>query len=168
MFEPASSGALTYQFNRLSSINPDHLAFFKFVGVVLAKAVQDGRLLDAHFIRSVYRQLLGVKNMGLQDLETVDPSYHTSLKWMAENSIEDILELSFSVETDAFGVQQVHDLIPDGRNVAVTDDNKMDYIQKIVNFRLADSIADQSKAFIDGFTSCGCLSMPCGRSQQLT
>lgn len=157
LFEPASSGALTYQFNRLSSINPDHLAFFKFVGVVLAKAVQDGRLLDAHFIRSVYRQLLGVKNMGLQDLETVDPSYHTSLKWMAENSIEDILELSFSVETDAFGVQQVHDLIPDGRNVAVTDDNKMEYIQKIVNFRLADSIADQSKAFIDGFTSCALL-----------
>jgi E3 ubiquitin-protein ligase HUWE1 len=157
LFEPASSGALTYQFNRLSSINPDHLAFFKFVGVVLAKAVQDGRLLDAHFIRSVYRQLLGVKNMGLQDLETVDPSYHTSLKWMAENSIEDILELSFSVETDAFGVQQVHDLIPDGRNVAVTDENKMDYIQKIVNFRLADSIADQSKAFIEGFTSCGLL-----------
>lgn len=117
--------------------------------------------------------------MGLQDLETVDPSYHTSLKWMAENSIEDILELSFSVETDAFGVQQIHDLIPDGRNVAVTDEyvrclllplpsptltlstdlpprrrrNKLDYIQRIVNFRLAESVKDQSKAFIDGFTS---------------
>ncbi|CDZ98238.1 E3 ubiquitin-protein ligase/Putative upstream regulatory element binding protein [Phaffia rhodozyma] len=153
LFEPSSSGALTYQFNRLSSVNPDHLAFFRFVGVVLAKAVQDGRLLDAHFVRSVYRQLLGAKNMGLQDLEIVDPSYHTSLKWMAENSIEDILELSFAVESDAFGVQQVHDLIPDGRNVPVTDENKMDYIQRIVNFRLADSVKDQSKAFIDGFTS---------------
>lgn len=29
----------------------------------------------------------------------------------------------------------------------------MDYIQKIVNFRLADSVQDQSKAFIEGFTS---------------
>lgn len=85
VFEPASSGASTYQFNKLSAINPDHLAFFKFVGVVLAKAVQDGRLLDAHFVRSIYRQLLGAKNMGLSDLEIVDPSYHTSLKWMIEN-----------------------------------------------------------------------------------
>lgn len=65
LFEPSSSGAATYQFNRLSAVNPDHLAFFRFVGVVLAKAVQDGRLLDAHFVRSVYRQLLGAKNMGL-------------------------------------------------------------------------------------------------------
>jgi hypothetical protein len=59
--------------------------------------------------------------MLFKDLESVDPSYHTSLKWMIENSIDDVLELSFAVESDAFGEKIVHDLIPDGRNVEVND-----------------------------------------------
>lgn len=44
--------------------------------------------------------------------------------------IEDLVELAFSVESDAFGEVKIHDLIPDGRNIPVTDDNKMEYIQK--------------------------------------
>jgi HECT-domain (ubiquitin-transferase) len=46
---------LTYQPNRMSSVNPDHLSFFKFVGRVIGKAVYDGRLLDAYFTRSFYK-----------------------------------------------------------------------------------------------------------------
>jgi E3 ubiquitin-protein ligase HUWE1 len=39
----------------MSSVNPDHLSFFKFVGRVIGKAVYDGRLLDAYFTRSFYK-----------------------------------------------------------------------------------------------------------------
>lgn len=35
--------------------------------------------------------------------------------------------MTFSVDEEVFGVLTTHDLIPDGRNVPVTDENKKDY-----------------------------------------
>jgi E3 ubiquitin-protein ligase HUWE1 len=45
----------TYQPNRMSWINPEHLSFFKFVGQFIGKAIFDGRPLDVHFTRSFYK-----------------------------------------------------------------------------------------------------------------
>jgi hypothetical protein len=51
----------TFQPNQNSSINPDHLSYFRFVGRIVGKAVADGFLLDAHFTRSLYKHMLGQK-----------------------------------------------------------------------------------------------------------
>jgi E3 ubiquitin-protein ligase HUWE1 len=51
----------TFQPNQNSSINPDHLSYFRFVGRIVGKAVSDGFLLDAHFTRSLYKHMLGLK-----------------------------------------------------------------------------------------------------------
>lgn len=53
----------TFQPNPNSSINPDHLSYFRFVGRIVGKAVSDGFLLDAHFTRSLYKHMLGLKVM---------------------------------------------------------------------------------------------------------
>jgi E3 ubiquitin-protein ligase HUWE1 len=39
LFEPCAADAQTYQPNKASGINGDHLAYFKFVGRVIGKAV---------------------------------------------------------------------------------------------------------------------------------
>jgi E3 ubiquitin-protein ligase HUWE1 len=98
LFEPCVGDKLTYQPNRASWVNPEHLSFFKFVGRVIGKAIYDGRLLDAYFARSFYRQLLG-KSVDYRDVEWVDPEYYNSLCWILENDPE-VLELTFSVEAD--------------------------------------------------------------------
>ena len=41
------------------------------------------------------------------DIEAVDPNLFTSLKWMLENNITDIIDTTFSVEHDSFGVIKV-------------------------------------------------------------
>ncbi len=51
----------TFQPNPNSSINPDNLSYFRFVGRIVGKAVSDGFLLDAHFTRSLYKHMLGQK-----------------------------------------------------------------------------------------------------------
>ena len=51
----------TFQPNPNSNINPDHLSYFRFVGRIVGKAVADGYLLDAHFTRSLYKHMLGIK-----------------------------------------------------------------------------------------------------------
>jgi E3 ubiquitin-protein ligase HUWE1 len=43
------------------------------------------------------------------------------------------------------------DLKPNGRNIAVTDDNKDEYIQLIAEYRLTTSIKEQLDAFLEGF-----------------
>ena len=74
LFEPCATDRQTYQPNRASAINPEHLLYFKFVGRIIGKAIFDGRLMDAHFARSLYRQLLG-KPVDYRDVECVDPEY---------------------------------------------------------------------------------------------
>jgi E3 ubiquitin-protein ligase HUWE1 len=98
LFQPCAADRLTYQPNRASAVNPEHLSFFKFVGRVIGKAIYDGRLLDAYFARSLYRQLLG-KPVDYRDVEWIDPEYYNSLCWILENDPSP-LDLMFSVETD--------------------------------------------------------------------
>ena len=43
------------------------------------------------------------------------------------------------------------DLKPNGRNIAVTDENKDEYIQLIAEYRLTTSIKEQLHAFLEGF-----------------
>ena len=98
LFQPCAADRLTYQPNRASAVNPEHLSFFKFVGRVIGKAIFDGRLLDAYFARSLYRQLLG-KPVDYRDVEWVDPEYYKSLCWILENDPSP-LDLTFSAEAD--------------------------------------------------------------------
>lgn len=98
LFQPCAADRLTYQPNKNSWVNPEHLSFFKFVGRVIGKAIYDGRLLDAYFAKSLYRQLL-CKPVDYRDVEWVDPEYYNSLCWILENDPTP-LELTFSVEAD--------------------------------------------------------------------
>lgn len=98
LFQPCVADKLTYQPNRASWVNPEHLSFFKFVGRIIGKAIYDGRLLDAYFARSFYRQLLG-KIVDYRDVEWVDPEYYNSLCWILDND-PSVLDLTFSVEAD--------------------------------------------------------------------
>lgn len=103
LFQPCAADRLTYQPNKNSWVNPEHLSFFKFVGRVIGKAIYDGRLLDAYFAKSLYRQLLG-KPVDYRDVEWVDPEYYNSLCWILENDPTP-LELTFSVEADEVGCE---------------------------------------------------------------
>lgn len=98
LFEPCAADKLTYQPNKASWVNPEHLSFFKFVGRVIGKAIYDGRLLDAYFARSLYRQILG-KPVDYRDVEWIDPDYYKSLCWILEND-PTALDMTFSVEGD--------------------------------------------------------------------
>jgi hypothetical protein len=93
----------TFQPNSNSSINPDHLSYFRFMGRIVGKAVADGFLLDARFTRSLYKHMLGIKPTH-HDMEAIDPDYYRNLKTILEFNLADI------------------DLVPNGRTVAVTEE----------------------------------------------
>lgn len=149
LFVPVNANRNTYHPNKTSGINPEHLLFFKFVGRIVGKALYDGRLLDCHFSRPIYRKILG-KNVSLKDMETLDLAYYKSLVWMLENDISDVIVETFSVERDDFGVVNIIDLIPDGRTIAVTEKNKQEYVTRITEYRLLESVSEQLENFMIG------------------
>ncbi|KAH8107868.1 hypothetical protein BXZ70DRAFT_1014411, partial [Cristinia sonorae] len=149
LFQPCAADRLTYQPNRASNVNPEHLSFFKFVGRVIGKAIYDGRLLDAYFARSLYRQILG-KPVDYRDVEWVDPEYYNSLCWILEND-PSALELTFSVEADEFGVMKIVELKEGGATIPVTEENKREFVQLSAQYRLYSSIKEQIESLLTGF-----------------
>ncbi|KAH8119411.1 hypothetical protein DFH11DRAFT_1782299 [Phellopilus nigrolimitatus] len=149
LFEPCAADKQTYQPNRASEINPDHLSYFKFVGRVIGKAIYDGRLMDAHFARSLYRQLLG-KRVDYRDVEWVDPEYYKSLCWILEND-PTVLDLTFITEVDEFGRYAVIPLKENGASIPVTMENRQEYVQLSAQYRLHSSIEKQIDNLLSGF-----------------
>ena len=52
-----------------------------------------------------------------QDIEAVDPEYYKNLRWMLLNDITDVLDLTFTEETDYFGKKELVELKPGGQNL---------------------------------------------------
>ncbi|CAG8537775.1 15360_t:CDS:10, partial [Funneliformis caledonium] len=150
LFKTSAADRLTYQPNRASGANPEHLLFFKFVGRVIGKAIYDGRLLDAYFTRSFYKHILG-KAVDYRDVEAIDLEYYNSLVWMLNNDITGVVDLTFSVETDDFGQKKIIDLKQDGRNISVTEENKREYVMLVTEQKLTLAIKDQIENFLAGF-----------------
>ncbi|KAM0675077.1 E3 ubiquitin-protein ligase tom1 [Gurleya vavrai] len=140
----------TYSINKSSHVNHDHLLYFRFVGKFIAKGIIDEVLTDIYFTKPFYKQVLG-KNLSLKDLESVDNAFYKSLKWMQENSIEGVFEQNFSWEYEEFGIRKYYELIENGRNIEVTDENKNLYIEKVADFIMTQGCEMQMKSFRDGF-----------------
>lgn len=150
LFTAVSSDETTFHPNRTSYINPEHLSFFKFIGRIIGKAIFDGCFLDCHFSRAVYKKILD-RPVSLKDMENLDLEYFKSLMWMLENDITDIITEDFSVETDDYGEHKIIDLVPNGRNIPVTEENKHEYVRLVVEYRLQTSVSEQMSNFIAGF-----------------
>ena len=149
LFIPVASDRTTFHPNKLSKVNEEHLMFFKFIGRIIGKALYEGRALDCHFSRAVYKRILR-KTVSIKDMETLDLDYYKSLLWMLENDITEIITETMSVETDDFGVTDVVDLVPNGRNIPVTEENKQEYVQRVVEYRLTGSVQSQLEKFLEG------------------
>ncbi|KAG7649782.1 Ubiquitin-associated domain [Arabidopsis thaliana x Arabidopsis arenosa] len=147
----------TFQPNPNSVYQTEHLSYFKFVGRMVAKALFDGQLLDVYFTRSFYKHILGVK-VTYHDIEAVDPDYYKNLKWLLENDVSDILDLTFSMDADEekhilYEKTEVTDyeLKPGGRNIRVTEETKHEYVDLVAGHILTNAIRPQINAFLEGF-----------------
>ncbi|XP_051907246.1 E3 ubiquitin-protein ligase NEDD4-like isoform X8 [Hippocampus zosterae] len=151
LFEYSATDNYTLQINPNSGLcNEDHLSYFKFIGRVAGMAVFHGKLLDGFFIRPFYKMMLG-KQISLNDMESVDSEYYNSLKWILENDPTE-LDLRFCIDEDNFGQTYQVDLKPSGSDMVVTNDNKKEYIDLVIQWRFVNRVQKQMNAFLEGFT----------------
>ncbi|XP_022080949.1 E3 ubiquitin-protein ligase HUWE1-like [Acanthaster planci] len=151
LFKVSPGDRVTYLPNPASHCNSNHLSYFKFVGRIIAKAIYDNKLLDCYFSRSYYKHILG-KPVKYTDMESEDYSFYQGLVFLLEHSVTELgYELTFSTEIEEFGVTEIRDLKPNGRNIPVTAENKLEYVHLVCQMKMTGAIRKQLDSFLEGF-----------------
>uniref|UniRef100_A0A8C7PWP7 E3 ubiquitin-protein ligase n=1 Tax=Oncorhynchus mykiss TaxID=8022 RepID=A0A8C7PWP7_ONCMY len=151
LFEYAGKNNYCLQINPASSINPDHLTYFRFIGRFIAMALYHGKFIDTGFTLPFYKRMLN-KKPTLKDLESIDPEFYNSIMWVKDNCLEECgVELYFAQDMEILGKVSTHQLKDDGENELVTSENKEEYISLLTDWRFMRGVEEQTKAFLDGF-----------------
>lgn len=141
-----------------SYIQENHLALFEFVGRMLGKAMYEGIVVDVPFANFFLSQILGHAHnatySSIDELPSLDPELYKNLTFIKhyEGDVSD-LDLSFSFDEDVMGKLTNHELIPGGKALSVTSENKISYVHLMAHYRMRIQVRDQTNAFIRGFKS---------------
>uniref|UniRef100_A0A8C2X2V2 Ubiquitin-protein ligase E3B n=1 Tax=Cyclopterus lumpus TaxID=8103 RepID=A0A8C2X2V2_CYCLU len=141
-----------------SYIHENHLQLFEFVGKMLGKAIYEGIVVDVPFASFFLSQVLGHHHTtfysSIDELPSLDSEFYKNLTSIKryDGDVGD-LGLSLSYDEDVMGQLVCHELIPGGKTMQVTNENKISYIHLMAHFRMHTQIKEQTAAFIRGFRS---------------
>ncbi|NIG58151.1 ubiquitin-protein ligase E3B-like [Pontoporia blainvillei] len=165
-----------------SYIHENYLQLFEFVGKMLGKAVYEvgslrtseqewkikcskyrglhihGIVVDVPFASFFLSQLLGhhhsVFYSSVDELPSLDSEFYKNLTSIKryDGDVAD-LGLTLSYDEDVMGQLVCHELIPGGKTIPVTNENKISYIHLMAHFRMHTQIKNQTAALISGFRS---------------
>ncbi|EGZ20939.1 hypothetical protein PHYSODRAFT_354345 [Phytophthora sojae] len=127
----------------------DHLIYYYGAGRLLGRALLEGTVLNFHLCVPLLKLILGTP-LCMDDVKYFDPEVYKSMTWMLENDGVEALDLDFSVMERVGDRTMTVDLIPNGRNVEVTDANKHEYLERKFEHFLLRSVADQLYVFLKG------------------
>ena len=128
----------------------DHIVYFRFLGRVMGKALFDRQLVSGHMARHLYKHILGWP-ITFDDLSLVDEVYHEQLKKITEVDDVSYLVLDFTTQEDVLGAKNTVELVPDGENVDVTNDNLPEYLEACMKYRMLDMTKVQMAELLLGF-----------------
>lgn len=131
------------------------LKYYKLTGVTLGLALYNSTILDSNFAPVLYKKLLNVP-VDFDDFKEVWPVYGKSLQQILdyeEDDFEEVFCLSFSIfKKNAHDEKAIeHALVAGGEELPVTQANKKEYVNKIVQYYLETSIEAQFLQLKQGF-----------------
>lgn len=149
LFSSTEQNPYVFKINPLSSVNPDHLQYFRFVGRILGKALFDNFTITVYFTPVFYKKLLGYQ-CSMTDLEMEDQQFYQSLLYLQENDAED-MDFTFTVTETEFDVVRELELKENGSEIAVTNENKAEFIRLMIDHKLNYKTTEQMRAIRRGF-----------------
>lgn len=142
--------AYTLQINPNSTIHPDHLSYFRFIGRVIGVAIYHNHYIDGGFAMHLYKKIVGTQ-ANIDDMQKIDPTFHQSLTWMKENDVA-CLEMTFSTDVETFGKVEEVELMEGGADINVTEENKEQYIDLMLDHHLHYGTTAQFNSMLRGIT----------------
>lgn len=106
------------------------LRSYEVVGILCGLAIYNSVLVDFPFPLALYKKLLGF-DLTLEDLMELHPTEGKSLEALMEHEdddIDDVFCLNFTLRLSILGHSETVDLKPGGANIAVTQENKSEYV----------------------------------------
>ena len=134
-----------------ASAHAEGRALLRFAGLIVAKALCEGVLLELALAPFFVAALLR-RPLSLDDLPALDAGLHRSLLAVAHyagDASELCLDFTASADDGAGGVTTA-ELLPGGADVAVTNANKLAYVAAVADFRLSRQGAAGVAAFRAG------------------
>lgn len=148
------------------------LYLFEFLGKIVGKAIYEKILLEIEFNPVFLNSVFGQKN-DFNDLLNLDQELCKSLNYIKNLGDQEMkslcltfsitLDLESSPTNDEYGNNHSiaagnnkHlevDLIPNGRNIPVNNENKIVYIKLLTHYKLISSIKLQAEAFLRGLSA---------------
>ncbi|XP_057785709.1 E3 ubiquitin-protein ligase UPL7 [Salvia miltiorrhiza] len=128
------------------------MQMFEFLGRIVGKALYEGILLDFYFSHVFVQKLLGRYSF-LDELSTLDPELYRNLMYVKhyDGDVRDLV-LDFTVTEESLGKRLVIELKPGGKDICVTNDNKLQYVHAMADYKLNRQILPFSNAFYRGLT----------------
>lgn len=121
---------------------------YQFAGRLTGKALLDGHTLPVPLASALYLQMLR-KPVGMLELQALDEQMYNSLVWMLQNDVADVDETFTITEAGPLGVVE-RELCKEGKQLAVTELNKGDFVEMRVAWELSRRVEGQLQAFLQG------------------
>ena len=132
------------------------LGYFQFFGKLMVKAIVDNVYMNEHLNLTVIKNLLN-KKIELEEMKFYDLSVYNSLKTILETKIEsneNLKEMTFTYNlTDGNGKIYEIELVPEGKNMYLTDENKNTFIEKVIYYETFYRYEEQIEKMREGFFS---------------
>ena len=122
--------------------------YFHAFGRLLGKAIYEQQLVDAPLCTGLMKRVLQIEPT-LDDLRELDSILGNSMEWILHNDIEGMIEETFSITVDEFGAMNTYELVPDGESKEVTEENKKEYVSKVVQWKFggfSEKLVERFKA----------------------
>jgi ubiquitin-protein ligase E3 C len=130
----------------------NNLPIYEFIGKIVGKCLYENVLVDVEFAPFFLLRWFG-RHAYLDDLPSLDKQIYNGLVFLKQfdGDFED-LALTFSNPVEEGQSHNDVDLIPNGRNIPVTYQNRLEYIQLVANYRLNLCMHKQASAFVRGLS----------------
>ena len=131
---------------------------YELVGNLMGLAFYNNMFVDMPVVPVCYKLLLNLEP-DLKDMAQWQPELATSLQYIinykeSENNwvkLEDIIERAFVAEKSSFGIREEVELIPGGKNMIVTSENKHEFVRLFIEYEFKKQCEQQLASFKKGF-----------------
>jgi len=120
-----------------------------FAGQIFGKAIFEGVSIDCKLSRLLLHKMLGIE-ADLEEFKKYDPMLYSSLNYMNNDdvNVEDLC-MNFTIMDSGKTIE----LKPNGSEIALTNENKAEYIRLTIDHYTSMRAPDQTYAFISAFKS---------------
>ncbi|XP_050422907.1 ubiquitin-protein ligase E3C [Adelges cooleyi] len=136
-------------------IQQNFAAHYFFIGRMLGKALYENLLVELPLAEFFLSKIIGRQTeVDVHHLASLDPLMYRNLLSL-KNYDGDVVDLGldFTIVIDEFGQTRVEELKPNGANITVTNQNRIEYIHLMADYKLNTQIRKQCYFFKQGLAN---------------